>query len=173
MPIEDVIEKAQDLLFQRKPEEALALLNSLGAEGQAYASVRNKAGVCLINIGRIAEAEAEFRAAISINKECSPAYTNLGNIYKERGDSLKAIEYYERAIQADPAYANAYHNLGVLYTSEKRYDKGIPLIKTAKQLELGRGDIKRGKRKQFFWRYSWVAIAFLLGVAIILLTRQK
>lgn len=173
MPIEDAIDKAQDLLFQGKPEEALALLKGLGEEGLAYAAVRNKMGVCLINLGRPREAEAEFRSAISINKECSPAYSNLGNIYKEKGDSLKAIEYYERAIQADPSYANAYHNLGVLYTSEKRYDKGIPLIKTAKQLELGRGDIRRGKRKQLFWRYSWVAIAFLLGAAIILLTRQK
>lgn len=156
-----------------KPEEALKLLENLGEEGKAYAAVRNKAGVCLAHMGRLSEAEAEFRAAISIDSENSQAYTNLGNIYKERGDLLKAQEYYERAIQADPTYPNAYHNLGVLYMNEGKYDKAIPMIKTGKQLELGKGDIRRGRRRQYFWRYSWVAIAFLLGIAIILITRQK
>jgi tetratricopeptide (TPR) repeat protein len=173
LPIEDVIEKAQDLLLSGKPEEAHRLLVGLGQEGQAYASVRNKLGVSYISMGRLAEAEAEFRAAISIDKEYSPAYTNLGNLHKERGDINKAIELYEKAIQADPTYSNAYHNLGVLYTNLKKFDKGVPLIKTAQQLEMGKGDIKRGKRKQLMWRYSWVVVAFILGATIIFLTRQK
>lgn len=173
MPVEEVVEDAQILLMSGKPEEALSLLKGTGEEGQREAAVRNKIGVCLVAIGRMVEAEDEFRAALTIDKEHAPAYTNLGSIYKEKGDILRAIELYERAMQADPTYPNAYHNLGVLYNGEKRYDKGIPLIKTAKQLEMGKGDVKKGKRKQLLWRYSWVAIAFVLGAIMILLTRQK
>lgn len=171
--IEEVIEEAQSLLLNKQPEKALELLRSLGQEGMANPSVRNKMGVSLVYMGKGAEAEAEFRAAIAADKECSPAYTNLGNLYKERGDTHRAIELYERAIQADPSYSNAYHNLGVLYNNEKRYDKGIPLIKTAKQLELGKGDLKRGKRKQAAWRFAWVAIAFAVGIVMILMSRYK
>lgn len=173
MPIEDVIDKAEVLLLSGKPEEALKCLMETGEEGMKYAAVRNKVGVCYVSLGRAVEAEAEFKAALAIDNEFAPAYTNLGSINKEKGDILRAIELYERAIQADPTYSNAYHNLGVLYNGEKRYDKGIPLIKTAKQLELGKGDVKRGKRKQLLWRYSWVAIAFVLGAVIIMLTRSK
>jgi len=171
--IEDVIEEAQSLLLKRQPDKALELLRSLGQEGLAHPAVRNKMGVSLVYLGRDVEAEAEFKAAVAIDKEYSPSYTNLGSIYKERGDSLRAIELYERAIQADPSYSNAYHNLGVLYNSEKRYDKGIPLIKTAKQLELGEGDLKRGKRKQAAWRFAWIAIAFVVGIIMILMSRNK
>ena len=173
MPIEDVIDKAEVLLLSGKPEEALAHLRETGEEGMKDATVRNKIGVCYVSLGRTIEAEAEFKAALALDKEYAPAYTNLGSINKEKGDIYRAIELYERAIQADPTYPNAYHNLGVLYNGEKRYDKGIPLIKTAKQLELGKGDVKRGRRKQLLWRYSWVAVAFVLGAAIILLTRTK
>lgn len=171
--IEEVIEEAQSLLLRKQPDKAMELLLSLGQEGMANSAVRNKMGVSLVYLGREAEAEAEFRAAVAIDKECSPAYTNLGNIYKERGDVNKAIELYERAIQADPSYSNAYHNLGVLYNNEKRYDKGIPLIKTAKQLELGQGDLKKGRRKQAAWRFAWVAIAFVVGIVIILMSRNN
>ena len=173
MAIEDVIYKAEVLLLSGKPEEALMHLRESGEEGLKDAAVRNKIGVCYVSLGRAVEAEAEFKAALAIDKEYAPAYTNLGSINKEKGDILRAIELYERAIQADPTYPNAYHNLGVLYNGENRYDKGIPLIKTAKQLELGKGDVKRGKRKQLLWRYSWVAIAFVLGAVIIMLTRTK
>lgn len=171
--IEEVIEEAQSLLLKGQPEKALELLRSLGPEGLAEPSVRNKMGVSLVYMGKDVEAEAEFRAAIAIDKECSPAYTNLGNIYKERGDSQRAIELYERAIQADPSYSNAYHNLGVIYNSQKRFDKGIPLLKTAKQLELGQGDLRKGRRKQAAWRFAWIAIAFVVGIAMILISRNK
>jgi tetratricopeptide (TPR) repeat protein len=171
--IEEVIDKAQRLLLEGKPEMSLAVLDNLGPEGLKYATVRNKKGVCLVSLNKMAEAEVEFRAAIAIDREYSPAYTNLGNIFKERGDNQRAIELYERAIQADPTYPNAHHNLGVLYNSEKRFDKGIPLIKTATQLSMGKGDIKKGKRKMLFWRYSWVIVAFAIGAAFILITRQK
>lgn len=173
MPIEDVIDRAEMLLLTGKPEEALLHLRETGEEGLKDAVVRNKIGVCYVSLGRMIEAEAEFKAALAIDKEYAPAYTNLGSINKEKGDIFKAIELYERAIQADPTYPNAYHNLGVLYNGEKRYDKGIPLIKTAKHLEMGKGDVRRGRRKQLLWRYSWVAIAFVLGAVIILLTKAK
>lgn len=173
MSIEDVIYESEVLLLSGKPEEALIHLKETGEDGMKDAAVRNKLGVCYVSLGRALEAEAEFKAALAIDNEYAPAYTNLGSINKEKGDVLRAIELYERAIQADPTYSNAYHNLGVLYNGEGRYDKGIPIIKTAKQLELGKGDVRRGKRKQLLWRYSWVAIAFVLGAAIILLTRAK
>jgi tetratricopeptide (TPR) repeat protein len=110
--IEEVIDKAQRLLLEGKPEMSLAVLDNLGPEGLKYATVRNKKGVCLVSLNKMAEAEVEFRAAIAIDREYSPAYTNLGNIFKERGDNQRAIELYERAIQADPTYPNAHHNLG-------------------------------------------------------------
>lgn len=173
MSIENVIEEAQSLILSGKPDEALEMLSGLGEEGANNAAVRNKSGVCLVMLGRIVEAEAEFRASTALDGRFAQAYSNLGNIHKEKGELVRAEELYRKAIQEDPTYPNSYHNLGVFYNNQGRYDKGIPLLKTAKQLELGKGDIRRGKRKQAAWRYSWVAVAFLIGAAFILLRKLK
>ena len=92
--IEEIIGEAQALISEGEPDKALQILMSAGAEGMANPIIRNKIGVYYVSKGKAQEAEAEFRAAITLDCECSPAYTNLGNISKERGDVEKAIEYY-------------------------------------------------------------------------------
>ena len=39
----------------------------------------------------------------------------LGLINRQAGDFQKAQEHYAQAILIDPAYSNAYRNLGILY----------------------------------------------------------
>ncbi|MDH3197258.1 MAG: alkaline phosphatase family protein [Candidatus Krumholzibacteria bacterium] len=66
------------------------------------------------------------------------AHNNLGQRYKERGEYLKAIEEYRRAIALRPDFPAAYNNMGVCYGKLKRYDEAEAAI--LKALELNPRD---------------------------------
>jgi len=40
---------------------------------------------------------------------------NLGDLYARRGENEKALEYFKRAIQLNPNYADGHHNLANIY----------------------------------------------------------
>lgn len=51
------------------------------------------------------------------NSDRGFAHTNLGNIYRAKNESDKAIKAYRQAILVEPYYANSYINLADLYRS--------------------------------------------------------
>jgi len=71
----------------------------------------------------------------AIGEEASPlALTNLGAAYFNEGDSLGALDLYQRAIQMDPAYALAHNNLGGAYLDLHRLDEAIHEFQIAQEL---------------------------------------
>jgi len=66
----------------------------------------------------ISKLEQEIKA----NPNNPVNYFNLGVINMDKGNDEKAKEYFEKAIQADPTYKNAYTNLALLIVKpEKEY----------------------------------------------------
>lgn len=63
-------------------------------------------------------------------------YFRLGNIYFDQGDLSRAEYAYQRAIQEDPKYASAYHNLGVVYRRQGKVDQSVKMLKKARNLEI-------------------------------------
>jgi len=63
-------------------------------------------------------AEEGFRAARSIDRDFARCSYNLGVVYRQRGriDSAKAA--FERALEEDPAHADAAHALAAIYLAE-------------------------------------------------------
>lgn len=51
------------------------------------------------------------------------AFFTMGNLFDKKSDLPKAIEYWEKAIEIEPAYAEAQFNLGVGYFKLKKIDK--------------------------------------------------
>ena len=41
------------------------------------------------------------------------AYSNLGNVYKEKSDLQKALENYRHAVRLKPDFIDGYINLGI------------------------------------------------------------
>lgn len=59
------------------------------------------------------------------------AHNNLGQRYQERGEYMKAIEEYRKAIAMRPDFYSAYNNIAVCYGKLKQYDKAEEaLLKT-------------------------------------------
>jgi tetratricopeptide (TPR) repeat protein len=52
-------------------------------------------------------------------------YNSWGNMFEDKGDYPKAIEYYQKAVKFDPANAMAYTNLGNVAEAKHEYAKAI------------------------------------------------
>ena len=59
---------------------------------------------------------------------------NLGLVYAERGDEIRAESYLKKAIEIDDINWQGHFNLGILYAREKEYDKALTELKRAYEL---------------------------------------
>jgi len=83
----------------------------------------NKLGVIYEYVGRLDEAEKEYREAIRINPDFAKARSNLGNLLADLGGYEEAEEKYREAIRIDPKLSKAHNNLGILLYNLKRYEE--------------------------------------------------
>lgn len=98
--------------------EAVAMRLNLGAE--------------LIEKGDLDRAEEEYLKIIQYNPhwaEIYKAYYNLGTIYREKGNTEKAIVYYQQSIKASNGrQVDPYHNLATIYTEQEEYFKALSYL---------------------------------------------
>jgi tetratricopeptide (TPR) repeat protein len=69
-----------------------------------------------------AEAARLFEQATRLDPNDPSAQNGLGNALAEMGDLNAAIAAYNRAIELQPAYASAYHDLALAYESKMQAD---------------------------------------------------
>ncbi|MGZ2369196.1 CHAT domain-containing protein [Ancylomarina sp. YFZ004] len=100
-------------------------------------------GVTLIRLGKFKEALINFNAAEAICKKyfgetsgkLAPIYVNMGNIYFNSKDNLKAQKYYEAALFIIEKNPDAIRwrdriisNLGLVSKSNKKYNKALKYL---------------------------------------------
>jgi tetratricopeptide (TPR) repeat protein len=80
-----------------------------------------------------------FREAIDMYSKIEPAtpvtLNLIGIAYQQQFDHAAARQYYERAIEARPNYAEAINNLGTLCYVQGNYRRAISLYKRALRLQ--------------------------------------
>lgn len=87
-----------------------ALLRDLAPGGLAHEDYSH-IGLCLAQLGRMGEAEDNYRKALELKPDYAMPYNDLGNIALARGEVLKARDLYEKAAQLDPTFEAAQVNL--------------------------------------------------------------
>ena len=71
-------------------------------------------GILYRKTGRLDQSEAALKTAVERNDGSAVAWTELGATQRLRGEFPAAAASYEKAISADPNFAPAYRNLGVV-----------------------------------------------------------
>ena len=61
-------------------------------------------------------------------------YSNLANLYRDRGQDAQAIMLYRKAIEIDPTIPQTYYNLGNVYRESGKNEQAIPLYEKAIEL---------------------------------------
>ncbi len=96
-----------------------------------------KLGELFYLVKQYENAFAKINQALKINVNLSKAYYLKGNIYKEMGDTAKAISSLETAIEQDNKNYGAFLDLGLIYASRKNtialdyYDNALSVNPTA------------------------------------------
>jgi tetratricopeptide (TPR) repeat protein len=137
-------------ILYEKAEE----FKSLGRDREAINKYRNileiskKQAKSYLEIGRIYENNNKIKEAIKIYKESienkvrdERIYFQLGEIYfKQEKNPEKAIEYYERAIEIDPKFSEAYRALGIVYEGEQRFEDAQEKYEKALEIDNKNGE---------------------------------
>ena len=71
-----------------------------------------------------AEAERLFKDTLRLDPSNEGALNGLGNVQYARGEPDAAITSYRSAVEANPTYASAYHDLALAYEAKWRADPG-------------------------------------------------
>lgn len=72
-----------------------------------------------------------FKNALKNNLYATPhfAYNNMGLAHYNKGDSRRAIECYQKAVQLQPSFSRSYHNMGIAFESLDQREKAIESYK--------------------------------------------
>ncbi|WP_046743310.1 tetratricopeptide repeat protein [Kordia zhangzhouensis] len=99
-------------------------------ESKVYTYNANKA----LAENSFADAEAEYRKAISKDGENATAKYNLGNAYYQNESYEQAFNRYKQASEVALTKAEkhkAYHNMGNVFMKNKEYEKAVAAYKNA------------------------------------------
>lgn len=100
---------------QEDYDAALEVLAGLEATGEERAPARNLKGQVLLSLGRLDEAEAEFRRALAMDDELSDAWYNLALLFEQRGHADRALDAYETRLSMAPRDFRSHFNAAKLY----------------------------------------------------------
>lgn len=113
--VEIYINKGDLHMMQDEMDEARrSFLKVIKLEPDNYTSY-TKLGVIYGQAGDTATSYSYFREGTRLNSSYLPGYLNWGNICLINGDTIMAIEKYNRAVDADSLSPQPFYNLAILY----------------------------------------------------------
>ena len=71
--------------------------------------------------------------AVKQNPMLAEAYSNLGNVYKERGQLKDALENYRHAVRLKPDFIDGYINLAAALVAAGEMEQAVQAYVTALQ----------------------------------------
>lgn len=103
-----------DLMAEKRYADAEQALGKLSRSHADDATYWLNLGIVYANTERLTEAEEALIKAQTLAPRAPVVHNELGIVRRHRGDFSGAASAYRAAIQADPGFANAHYNLGVL-----------------------------------------------------------
>lgn len=129
--------------------QALTELDVAIKQKGKYPEAHNAKGDMLASMGRIPEAEAEYRKAIKDDPKFAQGYVSLGNIMfnkvkeKSKGDKLdsslpeykECLDYFKKATELNPSDKNAWYGKAILYEKVGDFENAIWAFEKALEVE--------------------------------------
>ena len=95
-------------------------------DGIEYANVNDQRetalyylGECALRSRRYEDAISWFKAALRIRRDAADTYLEMASAYKGMGDLDAALKQLEIGVTFDPTYAQAFYEMGQIYSSKK------------------------------------------------------
>jgi predicted O-linked N-acetylglucosamine transferase (SPINDLY family) len=188
LPIAELMEHANACVAAGQGAAAAELYGAWLARGaQPLAHIVHfNHGTVLSGLGREAEAEAAYRAALAVAPGFAPALLNLGHLLERRGETEAALGAWREVhtttaatTSAPPALDHRLHalnNSARVLETERRYPEAEALMRTSLEHKAGQPDVLQHyvhiRQKQCAWpHYQPVGEVspnqFLLGTSLL------
>ena len=80
------------------------------------------------------EAENQYRTALRLDPNFTPALVNLADLDRMRGLNQESVELLRKAMAIDPNNADIHHSLGLALVRQHNYADAIPELRHASEL---------------------------------------
>ncbi len=139
-----LFEKGQKLYEEGKYEKALKVFYKIIEKNPNLFLIKMNIGNCYVKMKKYNKAVEEFNWVLEKLKEKTPdlkgnknaasLYASIGEIYMEKGDYVKAKEYFTKSIEIEPTnHALAYNVAEILFNMSK-IDEAIKYYKLAAKI---------------------------------------
>ena len=91
-------------------------------------------GLLETRLGRPTDAETQYRTALRLDQNFTPALVNLADIDRMRGLNQEGVELLRKAMAIDPNNADIHHSLGLALVRQHNYADAIPELRQASEL---------------------------------------
>ncbi len=129
---EQEVTLADGFIFVGFPEKAKALLQSVVQTAPNTALAREKLVDLYLREGLIADAVAELNTLIEQNPKNPSAHYLLGSIAADAEEYDKALEHYEKAIEARPEFEPPYYEMVGIHLNTRQPRKALRLLAQAR-----------------------------------------
>ncbi len=138
--------------FAKSPtvtEKAITELEKQVQEKPDNASLRVRLAQRYFQNKQIDAAMDQYEQALKITPKLGDALVGVGLVYLQRDDTKKALEYFNKEIKnaskgefadIDKNLENAYFYSGMIYLTDKKYDKAIGFFEKAIKIESAASD---------------------------------
>lgn len=102
----------------------------------------------------VERAEVELKRAVALNAKCADGYLQLGVLAADKKDLPVAIDYYSKAIAADPKLSDAYYRLAKAYERQGKVAEAkaaFAMHDTLTQQQAAATEQQREAVKQFLF----------------------
>ncbi len=120
----------------------LAIQNSTTAQrlNDKLMAVHLTLGLVYNGTGRPADAEREFRSALTLDPVSAEAYQGLAKALASQRDLAAAEETYRKAVELRPAYATTHNDLGKFFAQLGRYEEAAQEFRAVVEIAPGMVD---------------------------------
>ena len=131
--------KALGLNDYHQAEKELELAVEFGVRKYDLAEIYTILGKTYKNLGRLDEAIATHKKALTVNPEYHKAWNNLGIAYLEINQYEEAEKCMKRAVELDPSYTFAQASLGAVYIYQEKPWEAVKVLEKAVALNARMG----------------------------------
>ncbi|MGE0201109.1 MAG: tetratricopeptide repeat protein [Candidatus Melainabacteria bacterium] len=123
--------------YAKQPTKAMfAYEHALQLDPKLYKAKQNLAYI-VQDLGEYKRAIELYKSLVVARpKNAAEIYNNIGFVYELMDKPHSALDYYQRALRANPKLQNTYFNLGTLYKKLGKLDKASEYYKHLTELEF-------------------------------------
>ena len=123
-----------NLYKSNKFRESETLCKKLIKDHPKKVILYNLLGLTLTNLNKLDEAIKYFNEGLEVDKNYAEIYSNLGNVYRVKGEVITAENHFKKSIKLNNKLPETYNNLGNLYRSMRKHKEALPCYKKSFQI---------------------------------------